>query len=177
MTTTKPQRRTRLTYDAIKLIAERIRMGQPATDVIATVCRVERGTVTHWMQTGRGTRPNRPALPRYVELVSAVEEAESAWVAQEVGKWTADPKAHWKLRQTAVAAKRPEYKDRPPDDGEANLVLDVIRAFSALGMREEPKAIDGEWKELGDAVQGSGEEASGRSPEQGEARETPRGNP
>ena len=126
-------RRTRLTYEAIEEIADRIRQGQPRLDVIATVCRVERGTVDQWLRMGRGEHTvytNPPA--RYRDLVRAVDEAESAWVAEEVGRWT-DPaeKPHWKLRQLAVAAKRPEYRDKPTENDRPDAAYALVRMLAA----------------------------------------------
>ncbi len=158
-------RRTRLTYEAIKVIGEKVRAGQPAVDVIAAACHVERSTVFHWLQIGRGEHTQRRALPRYLALVAAVEGAEAAWVAEEVGRWT-DPaeKPHWKLRQLAIAAKRPEYGDKPSVSvglGPVATMVAVLAEHYAAKVLEEPKSVEGEWKELGDADSRRGEAEGG----------------
>jgi len=140
-------RRTRLTYDAITTIAERVRKGQPLLDVIQAVCRVERATVTQWLHIGRGEHTqyaNPPA--RYRDLLNAVEEAESAWIAETVGRWT-DPalKPHYKLQLAAVSAKRPEYREQVVSTPSATplqaITAHLVEVRRLIEARDAPVAL------------------------------------
>ena len=136
--------RTRLTPDLIERVADRVAHGVLPLHALRAEG-IPTRTALDWWQIGRGDSPRYPhPLPRYVALAEAIERASSEFVANEVPTWTAEG-AHWKLREKAVSAFEPAYRDQPTVTVQATplqAITDHLREVRALiQAREGPPQL------------------------------------
>jgi len=136
--------RTRLTPDLITRVEERVAHGVLPLHALRAEG-IPTRTALEWLQKGRGESP-RFTQPhaRYIDLNDAVERAASRFIANELPTWTAEG-AHWKLREKAVSAFEPAYRDQPIVQVQATplqAITDHLREVRALiQAREGPPQL------------------------------------
>lgn len=118
-------RNTKLTPDIAKRICDAVRAGNYAS-VAARYSGVSEGTLSQWIQRGRGEHPTRSASQVYVDFVRDLDEAEAGSEVAAVLHWRAAMPKDWHSSEKWLKVRQPQrWGETPPDQARSGAFAGV----------------------------------------------------